>query len=259
MRRGAGEGTIIKRKTCDSCGKVTSSKDNDKLKVCKCGATLPKTCTWMAATITGFDYDKAKPIRKYFYGKTRDEVLEKMNQVQQRVNNGLVAEPSKMRFAEWIDKWLNDYMKPSLRPTTWESYESQVKNHIKPTIGHLRLNQLQTADLQKLYNDKFNLKSKKCLECKKVTSSMIESELQTCKHCDSTLPEEFNKLSPRSIKYIHTVIHGALSQAQDEGLILRNPAKHAKVPTQEKKEIKYLSADDVGKFLSTAREYGRED
>jgi integrase len=108
-------------------------------------------------------------------------------------------------------------MKTSLRPTTWESYESQVRNHIIPTIGHLRLNELQTSHLQKLYNDK---------------------------HAGG--------LSARSVKYIHTVIHGALSQAQDEGKILRNPAKHAKVPKQEKKDIQYFNSETVGKFLNAA-------
>lgn len=216
-RRGAGEGTILKRKTCEVCGKITSSKDNDKLLVCNCGANLPNICTWMAALKIGFDHKNAKPIRKYFYGKTRAEVLEKMSEVQQRIGNGLIAEPSNMMFAEWVSTWLNDYMKSSLRPTTWESYESQVRNHIIPSIGHLRLNELQTAHLQKLYNDKHS-----------------------------------SGLSARSVKYIHTVIHGALNQAQEEGKILRNPAKYVKVPKQDKKEIQYLDTEAVGKFLNAA-------
>jgi integrase len=217
-RRGSGEGTILKRKACEACGKITSSKDNDRLAICKCGAELPNTCTWMAALNVGFDHEKAKPLRRYFYGKTRAEVLEKMSEVQQRVGNGLIAEPSKMFFAEWIDIWLNEYMRPPIiRPTTWESYEAQVRKHIKPALGHLRLNELRTDHLQKLYNDKHS-----------------------------------SGLSARSVKYIHTVIHGALNQARDEGKILRNPAEHVKVPKQDKKEIQYFDTEAVGKFLNAA-------
>jgi hypothetical protein len=95
-RRGAGEGTILKRKVCEVCGKITSSKDNDKLLTCKCGAELPNACTWMAAVKVGFDHKNAKPIRKYFYGKTKAEVLEKMSEVRQRISNGYITEPSKM-------------------------------------------------------------------------------------------------------------------------------------------------------------------
>lgn len=225
-RRGAGEGTIVKRKTCLECKKIVSAAVEKDLKKCKhCQAELPKDGTWMAAALVGFDVANNKPCRKYFYGKTRAEVSEKMQEAKGRLKSGNVTEPSKMLLAEWLDRWLNDYMKPSLRQTTWQSYETQVRKHLKPAIGHVRLNALQTAHLQQLYNSK-------------LTGGRADSR--------------DGGLSPRSVRYIHNTIHGALEQAKKEGMILVNPADNVKLPKQEKKEIQYLDTEGIRKLLKTA-------
>lgn len=227
-KRGAGEGSIVKRKKCDACGKTVSAASEKDLKLCKhCKAVLPKDGTWMGAATAGFDVAKNKPDRRYYYGKTRAEVIEKMEAVKARVKSGQITEPSKMLLAEWLDTWLNDYMKPSLRPTTWESYETQVRKHIKPAIGHIRLSQLQTAHLQKLYNEKLS---------------------------GGRADGKEGGLSPRSVRYIHNTIHGSLEQAKKEGLIYINPADAVKLPKEEKKEIKYLDSEGITKFLAAARD-----
>ena len=227
-KRGAGEGSILKRKTCIECKKITSSSSESELQECKnCGAALPKNGTWMSVITTGFDVEKGRPNRKFYYGKTRAEVVKKLEEAKTRKANGHITEPSKMLFAEWIDTWLNDYMKPSLRPTTWESYETQARKHIKPAIGHIRLNQLQTSHLQKLYHEKLS---------------------------GGRADGKEGGLTPRSVRYIHNTIHGALEQAKREGKIIFNPADAVKLPKQEKKEIQYFDGESVGKFLKAARE-----
>lgn len=45
-----------------------------------------------------------------------------------KVKTKTFKEPVKYTFGEWVDIWLNDYMKDSLRKTTWESYETQFRN-----------------------------------------------------------------------------------------------------------------------------------
>jgi integrase len=198
-RRGNGEGSITKRKD----GK------------------------WQGSILIGYDLETGRPKRKYFYGRTRKEVQEKINEVALKVQAGTYREPSKLTVAEWFTTWLNDYMKPSLRPTTWESYKYQVNGHIIPALGHLKLAQLQTAHLQKLYNEKLN---------------------------GGRLDGKPGGLSSRSIKYIHTVIHSCLEQARKEGMIQVNPADAVKLPKREQKEIKYLGTAEAAIFLAAAKE-----
>lgn len=198
-RRGDGEGSITKR----------------------------KDGRWQGSVLVGYNPETGRPKRKYFYGRTRKEVQEKINEVALKVQAGTYREPSKLTVAEWFTTWLNDYMKLSLRPTTWESYRYQVEGHIIPALGHLKLAQLQTAHIQRLYNEKLN---------------------------GGRLDGKDGGLSPKSVRYIHTVIHSCLEQAKKEGMITVNPADAVRLPKQEQKEIKYLGTAEAAIFLAMAKE-----
>jgi integrase len=223
-RRGNGEGSITKR----------------------------KDGRWQGYVTVGYDPEKQQPRKQYFYGKTRKEVQERINEALGKVQTGTYREPSKITMAEWLITWLNDYMKPSLRPTTWESYKTQAEKHILPALGHLRLSQLQTSHLQKLYNDKLSDGradgKKKCIGCGKLSS---KPNLETCEKCGKDLK---GSLSPRSVRYIHVVIHAALEQAKKEGKITINPADAVRLPSLQQKEIQYLDTEGVAKFLAAARD-----
>lgn len=199
-RRGNGEGSITYRK---------------------------KDKRWQGYVTVGYDPEKQQPKKQYFYGKTRREVQERINEALGKVQAGTYREPSKLTMAEWLTTWLNEYMKPSLRPTTWESYQVQVEKHISPALGLLRLNQLQTSHLQKLYNDKLS---------------------------GGRADGKEGGLSPKSVRYIHTVIHAALEQAKKEGKITINPADAVRLPSLQQKEIQCLDTEGVKKFLTAARE-----
>jgi len=199
-RRGNGEGSITKR----------------------------KDGRWQGYVTVGYDVETGKPKKKYFYGKTRKEVQEKITETTGRVQTGTYREPSKLRVSEWFNIWVEEYQKPSLRPTTWESYKMQVDKHIIPALGHLFLTQLQTHHLQALYNDK--------------------------QKDGARLDGKPGPLSPRSVRYLHMIIHACLEQARREGKIMINPADMARPPKDKKKEIQYLDTEGVAKFLAAARE-----
>jgi integrase len=201
-KRGNGEGTIIhKRKH----GKGNS--------------------LWCAVVTVGYD-DNNQRIRKTFYDPTRQAVADKLNDVIAQTKQGTFREPSKMLIGEWLDTWLNDYMKHSLRATTYESYEVQVRKHLKPAIGAVRLHQLTTAHLQKLYNEKLST---------------------------GRADGKQGGLSVKSIRYLHGVIYGALEQAKKEGMIIFNPADSVKLPKLERPEVKFFDSEQVSAFLQAAQ------
>ena len=180
----------------------------------------------MSSGYVGYDVNSGKPKRKCFYGKTQREASNKLKEAQARSKSGIYTEPSKQLFADWMDTWINDYMKPSLRVKTWESYEMISRLHIKPALGHIKLFQLHTHHLQKLYNDKLKR---------------------------GRLDGKPGGLSHRTVRYIHTIIHGSLEQARREGHILINPAAAAKLPKPKQKEIKYWETEDLTIFLANAK------
>jgi len=125
----------------------------------------------------------------------------------------------KITVAEWLDRWLSDYKKLDLRPTTWESYEYLVRVHIKPAIGAVQLQSLTTDQIQTLYRTKVG-----------------------------------EQLSSSTVRHIHQVIHGALDQAIRNRLIPYNPAKGTKLPQLKYSERQALTPEETDRFLTAAQE-----
>lgn len=58
-------------------------------------------------------------------------------------------------------------------------------------------------------------------------------------------------LSPRTVKYIHTVLHGALKQAAKNNIVARNVSEATILPKQRKKDIKVLTLEEQQRFLNS--------
>lgn len=88
---------------------------------------------------------------------TKREAMEAGNKALTEYNNsGLAFVPSEMSFSDYLDFWIKEYCRVSLKDTTTEGYEKKIRNHIKPTLGTYKLCSLNPAVLQELINDKFN-------------------------------------------------------------------------------------------------------
>ena len=90
--------------------------------------------------------------RKSFSGKTRDEVRSKLAEALHARTNGAFADSKGLTVAQYLDQWLAQVVKPSVRHWTYTSYEVNVRRHIKPAIGHIALDRLTPAHVQALIN-----------------------------------------------------------------------------------------------------------
>ena len=90
--------------------------------------------TWCATLTVGFD-PNGKRKRRYRYGRTKAEVLEKLSKSRAESLSGLVVDPNQLRMADYLHRWLEDDARPTIRETTLLSYRSVVRNHINPHIG----------------------------------------------------------------------------------------------------------------------------
>lgn len=197
-RRGNGEGSIVER----SDGR------------------------WQGCITIGTNPENGNPKKAYYYGKSQKEVQDKILEARGKIATGTFSEPSKLTLGEWLKTWLNDYMKASIRPTTWASYETQVSKHIIPAIGGEKLQGLQTRHLQNLYNKKMQ---------------------------GGRADKKEGGLSPRSVRYIHCVLYAALDQAVKENLIHINPANAVKLPKMEQEEVQAMDTKGVTEFLQEAK------
>ncbi|BBL78430.1 Tyrosine recombinase XerC [Rubrobacter xylanophilus DSM 9941] len=155
--------------------------------------------------------------RRTLYADTRKEVADKLAAALAEASNGLVYDAEDATLADYLTRWLEDCVRGSVRPTTHKSYAWLMQRHAIPAIGHIKLKKLTPAHLQGLYRAKLD-----------------------------------GGLSPRTVQYLHVVLHRALKQALRWGLISRNPAEAVDPPKVRKEEMRPLSPEEARRFLEAA-------
>jgi len=176
--------------------------------------TKRKDGRWMARYTV---HTPKGPKRKTVYGRTRQEVAAKLAKAMAERDGGIELDPSNATVDEYLQRWLNDSVKGSVRPITFESYERLIRVHVVPTLGRVKLKSLSPAHLQGLYRDRLDA-----------------------------------GLSPSTVQRIHAVIHRALKQALRWGLVARNVSEATDPPRAQRKEIRPLTPEQVRALLKTA-------
>lgn len=188
-KRGNGEGSIYKRK----------DKNGNFIR-------------WEGSVSIGIN-ENGKLKRKTFTGKTRNEVVKKMNEIINHLNKGTFIELSKISVSEWLDIWFKDYVLPSKRTSTADGYEGIIRRYLKPTIGKISLSKLRPEHLQSIYNDLSK------------------------------------KLSGTTIKHINVMLHTCLEQARKNKLIIDNITELVELPKSRSKEIQFLELEEQKRLL----------
>ena len=172
---------------------------------------------WEGRYTVGFDPGTGKPVRKSIYGKTQKEVRQRLTEITRQLDTNTYAEPDKRPLGAYLDSWMSEYVEPVRANYTISTYRGIIKNHIKPNLGAVRLCDLTTDQVQKMVRKLVNAGK-----------------------------------APKTIKNTMTVLNSALEQAVKEQVILRNPAKYAKLPSVQAPEIKTLSVEEIAAFMDAA-------
>jgi integrase len=154
--------------------------------------------------------------RKTLYGKTRREVQGKLDAARRALHDGLPAVPERQTVARFLSQWLEG-VKPTIRTKTWETYELNVRR-VTPYIGSRKLASLTPADVQSCYADLLDGGPRR-------------------------------PLSRRSVRQCHEMLHKAMSQALQWGLVVRNPTEAASPPRPDRTEMTTLTQAQVQTLL----------
>lgn len=96
---------------------------------------------WCSEVTVGVDAN-GKRKRKTLYGKTKADVLAKLKEIEASVTASTYIEETTLTLSKFLDSWLLDVAKQTLRPTTYERYRSLIGNHITPELGNVTLTRL---------------------------------------------------------------------------------------------------------------------
>src|SRR5215210_4897460 len=91
------------------------------------------------------------PKQRAVYGKTRAEAAEKLTKAMADRDGGIVYDAGKMTVGEYLDQWLADSVKDTVRQRTYERYEQITRVHLMPAFGRNKLKSLTPAHVRSLY------------------------------------------------------------------------------------------------------------
>jgi integrase len=183
-RRGSGEGSIYQRADGSWCAIIDLGMVNGKRK------------------------------RKFVYGTSRKEVAEKLKQLLHQQQQGITIDPERITVGEFLDRWLDEVIKPHRRARTYRSYADTIRLHLKPRLDHHQLTKLTAAHVQ----------------------SMINS-LATAS-------------GARTTQYARAVLQRALNRAVKWELVTRNVVLATDPPTSKPREITPLTAEEARRLLA---------
>ncbi|MGB3305524.1 MAG: site-specific integrase [Thermomicrobiales bacterium] len=155
--------------------------------------------------------------RKTVSGKTRAEANRKLTRIKADLDRGLPMVTGGKTVSTFLDEWLEQIVKPTTRPRTYDNYRYVSDFHLKPTIGKHRLEKLSQQQVQAMLNAKLT-----------------------------------SDLAPASVANIRRVLRVALNQAMRWDLVARNVVTLTTLPKSEAYEGYALDADEVGSLLTAA-------
>lgn len=127
---------------------------------------------------------------------------------------------------EYAQRWLG-FVKATRKAATWQSYEGNVRLHIEPSLGAIKVRMLQKSQIKQLLVEKSD-----------------------------------DNLSRDSVRLVHATLRAMLNAAIDDGIIAHNPAdklgrqlRLAAKPKQRQDKIKALSREQLEDFLKAAAKH----
>ncbi|MBU1143178.1 MAG: site-specific integrase [Firmicutes bacterium] len=98
-----------------------------------------------------FNDESSQTIQKAGF-KTLREANEARNETIAQLHNGTFVLNSVISTEEYFKSWLKDEMKPRIAHNSYQAYYNIIYNYIVPKIGKIKINELNRAHIQELYN-----------------------------------------------------------------------------------------------------------
>lgn len=189
-------------------------------------ASGKETTLWYVVVDVGVTADGRR--RQKWHGgfATRREAEVARAKIVSDLHAGSYVAPDRMTLADWVkESWL-PMSESRIKPSTFDSYRSNMQVHVLPALGTRPLQQLTSTMLNALYAELLARGNGR------------------------------GPLSPKTVNYIHTIVHKALADAVDAGVLLRNVAERAKPPRPVRRaprEIHCWEPEELAHFLDHLR------
>lgn len=156
--------------------------------------------------------------RKSVYGKDLKEVRQKLDDLRYELKHGTYAKVQNLSLNSWFDTWLESYKKNTLKTGTYTIYRNQYNYYLRKGLGRKMLVDIRPEHINNFYNE------------------LVKKEFAT-----------------GSIKLLSAMLNGCFKQAEQNGIISKNPVSLVKVPRgKSKKERVVFTVKQQELFLEYA-------
>ncbi len=161
--------------------------------------------------------------RKVLYGKTQKEVQEKVNEVLYEKQRGILADGIHATVQEYLENWLENVHRSTIRPTTYLNYSKLLRNYLVPGLGKIKVQKLTPQQVQAF--------------------------------CAKKIHEG---LSPKTVNNVHGLLHKALDNAVKWSLLSRNVCDVVTPPRIPHTEKTVLTKEQAHVLLKVAQKHRLE-
>lgn len=152
------------------------------------------------------------------YGKTYDEALQKLREVQRDRDRGVPFDGERMSVGEFFTDWLQNIEQFNIRSSTYEQHALRLRCHILPGLGAKPLKELKHQHIQAFLNRKRQ-----------------------------------GGLAPGTVRNLRALISHGLEYAVKCNYVVRNEAALTEPPKEEPHEVAYLTPAETRALLEEVR------
>jgi integrase len=191
--------------------------------------------SWRLVVEAGYD-SKGKRIKRYrpitiddqallkTTKRLKDYLNDELAKFKIEVESGEYIKPEKMTFEVFVEDWKEKYAKGKLSHLSFKTYCINLKNHILPIFGHLRLDEIKTIDIVNFMDGLNKPGARK--------------------------DGKGDFLSSGTIDYIHRVLKNVLTRAKAWNLINKNPMIGVDKPKVIQAEMQYYEEDEAQEVIN---------
>ena len=154
---------------------------------------------------------------------TKKEADQALRRFITELERGEYIEDNNITVSDWLQKWLEVYIVPTVSPTTLVGYKGMIRRYIDPQIGHLQIQEMNALAVQ-IWVNKLKVS-----------------------------PSSGEPLTAGTIKHTYHVLRGAMDKAVQAGLIHRSPCAGIQLPKGEKKKPVIYDETQIQQLLDFAR------
>lgn len=154
------------------------------------------------------------------YAKTRPEVVRKMRARIDQADRGIPASDERITVERFLQMWLEESARPTVRDTTYEAYAGHVRNHLTPTLGRHKLAKLEPSHVQAMMNDQLAA-----------------------------------GLSPTTVNRIRATLRRALNRALKWGMVSRNVATLVDAPKPNRYRVEAITPEEAIAIVAAVEDH----